>query len=131
MRINDISKEKNMKGIPMFKEYYLDSKDNPIEFIYTNIEEWNKDNAIVTIDIDIVNRLCDLSRDYSLTSRGGNVYLNDSRTQFVKFREDPLYLHRYIIVHASVNGNEYKGACMSDDVCSVTIMNEKKLNRVR
>ena len=131
MKITEVSKEKNMKGNPLRREYCLDDKDNPLEFICNSIKEWNNANAIISVDRGLVHKICFLSKEYFFTSRGGNVYFNEAETEFIKFREDPLSISKYLIVHANLMGSEYKEASMMSDMCSISLFNERKLTKVR
>ena len=49
--------------------------------------------------------MCSLSKEYYFTSKGGNMYLNESETEFIKFREDPLSSSKFLMIHAYIVEN--------------------------
>ena len=131
MKIGEINKNRNMKGYPLTTDYIMESKDNPIEFFYNHLGVWKKTNAIISIDELVLERMCEASFDYTMTSMGGKIYLDELGINFIKIKRYYLYSSSYLVVHANLNYIEYKGATFEDELCQVSLSSDLKLRKCR
>lgn len=129
MEFKAINENKNKNGIYLLRECIFDSRDNIIDVINDNIINFKKENALIILDRNTLNKLIEMCDEHKALINKGVIYFNEKQEK-LEYRYNS-EADDYVISFIKFNEIEYRGATFTTDFCLVSLKSNVVNSKVR
>lgn len=122
MKVLVMNNTKNIEGNSMSRRFSIEKDDNAYQIFKENLQVWQKENAIITLDRGVIDKITRYSYDTFITPREGEIAFDSDYFEYIHLIRCPVEDNRYIVDKAYIDGIEYNGTDSNRDLCLVAMV---------